>query len=70
MSSSVSSSGSSDDTEYRQSPPAKGCTRIRAKGGVPMPNGIGSADPKGSMCTTILVYVIGWLVMLIWANIV
>ena len=49
ISSSCSSSGSFDDTEYRQSPPANGWTRIRAKGGALMPNGIGSADPKGSM---------------------
>lgn len=48
ISSSASSSGSLDETEYRQSPPAKGCTRIRAKGGAPIPNGIGSAEPKGS----------------------
>ena len=57
ISSSTSSVGSLDDTANRQSPPAKGWILILAKGASPMPKGIGSAEPIGSMCTTILVFV-------------
>lgn len=55
ISSSPGSDGSLEDTLYRQTPPARGCNRMTPNGGAPMPKGILSADPKASMCTTILV---------------
>ena len=44
ISSSPSSLGSLDLTEYLHSPPSINCTRMMTNGGPPNPKGMGSAD--------------------------